>query len=133
MKIFFWISLLKVIFGAGILVIDWLTINVYEDTVLGIWLGLIWGFLLAWGVCFFCCWGLQNLFKKKPKTENDVKRSYFLSLLFSFYCIFNMLLLLLGKRNKGRGVILFLIFFGLQRVVLLDHKVVQNHEQWTVF
>ena len=73
---------------------------------------------------------LNNSIKyNRLNKENDIKSSYFLSLLFSFYGIFNILLLLLGKRNKYWGVGLFLIFLGLQRIVLIDHKNQITHER----
>ena len=129
MKLYLWISLWKVILWGGLILLDWLTINVYEDTAIGIWLGIVGAFLLSWWICFFACLGVQNLFRKRQKKENDIKSSYFLSLLFSFYGIFNILLLLLGKRNKYWGVGLFFIFLVLQRIVLIDHKNQITHER----
>jgi len=66
------------------------------------------------------------VFKKTLQTEEEIKKNYYLSLFFAFYCVFNIIVLLYGNRNKIRGVVLLVIFILLQHVVLSDKG---KHEQ----
>ncbi len=121
------LSIVKIILWIGILMVDYTTINIYEDPTIAIGLGLLWSFLLSRGACFFCCLGIQKVFKKTLQTEEEIKKNYYLSLFFAFYCVFNIIVLLYGNRNKIRGVVLLVIFILLQHVVLSDKG---KHEQW---
>lgn len=114
------LSLLKILLWLGIILIDYKTINIYEDPAIAIGLGLLWCFLFARWWCFFCCLWIQKIFKKTLQTEDEIKNNYVLSLLFAFYCVFNLIILLYGKWNKIWGILLLIIFIWLQHFILSD-------------
>ena len=81
-------------------------INVYEDPLVGIGLGLVGVFVLSRGVSFFVFFYVQELFRKIEYRERNLKDSYKLSLLFGLFSLINVLFLLLGSRNKRVGLLL---------------------------
>ena len=95
-------SVVKIILGGTILLVDYTMINVYEDPLIGIGLGLVGVFVLARGVSFFLFFYAQELFRKLEYRDRNLKDSYKLSLLFGLYSLINVLLLLLGSWNKWR-------------------------------
>ena len=56
-----------------------------------------------------------------------VKDSYKLSLLFGIFVIINILLILLGYRNKRIGIILLIGFVALQITLFADPKPSYDH------
>ena len=115
-------SLIKVVLGLIILIIDYTMINVFEDPVIGIGLGLVGTFVLAWGVSFFVFFYAQELFRKIEYRDRNLKDSYKLSFLFGLYALINVLLLLLGGWNKWRGLFLLGGFILLQYFLFLEPK-----------
>lgn len=61
--------------------------------------------------------------------ERLVKDSYKLSLLFGIFVMINVLLLLLGYRNKFVGIALLLGFVALQITLFSDQKESHGYNQ----
>lgn len=121
-------STIKIILGGVILLIDYTMINVYEDPLIGIGLGLVGVFILSRGVSFFIFFYTQELFRKLEYRDRNLKDSYKLSLLFGLYSLINVLLLLLGSWNKWRGLILLAGFILLQYLLFLEPKHGKSHQ-----
>jgi len=115
-------SLIKIFLGAIILLLDYTMINVFEDPLIGIGLGLVGIFMLSRGVSFFIFFYAQELFRKIEYKERNLKDSYKLSFLFGLYSLINVLLLLLGNWNKWVGLLLLIGFFILQYFLFLEPK-----------
>jgi hypothetical protein len=115
-------SVIKILLGLLILIIDYTMINVFEDPLIGIGLGLVGTFVLSWGVSFFIFFYAQELFRKIEFRDRNLKDSYKLSFLFGLYALINVLLLLLGLRNKWRGLALLTGFIVLQYFLFLEPK-----------
>jgi hypothetical protein len=115
-------SLLKIILGTGILLIDYTMINVFEDPLIGIGLGLVGSFILARGVSFFIFFYAQELFRRIELRDRNLSDSYKLSFLFGLYALINVLLLLLGSWNKWLGLALLVGFIVLQYFLFLEPK-----------
>jgi hypothetical protein len=113
-------SVIKILFGLIILIIDYTMINVFEDPLIGIGLGLVGTFVLSRWVSFFVFFYAQELFRKIEFKDRNLRDSYKLSLLFGLYALINVLLLLLGGRNKWRGLALLAGFIVLQYFLFLE-------------
>jgi len=105
-----------------ILILDYTLINVFEDPLIGIGLGLVGVFILSRGVSFFIFFYAQELFRKIEYRDRNLKDSYKLSFLFGLYSLINVLLLLLGNWNKWVGILLLIGFFVLQYFLFLEPK-----------
>ena len=125
MQLYYGAALGKCVLWALILLIDYTSINVYEDPTIGIGLGFLWMFILSWGLSFFLFLGVQKWYRHIEKGRL-VKDSYKLSLLFGIFVMINVLLLLLGYRNKFVGFALLLGFVALQITLFSDQK--ESHE-----
>lgn len=99
MYLYYIASLIKLVLGVLIMLITYTSINVYEDPVIGIALGIVGLFIAARGASFYLFLGIQKRFRDVSKTRL-IKDSYKLSLLFGIYVLFNALFLLLGYRSK---------------------------------
>ncbi|MFA5747810.1 MAG: hypothetical protein WC872_01720 [Candidatus Absconditabacterales bacterium] len=121
MKLYHIASIAKAILGLIIIIIDYTLINVYEDPVIGIGLGLLGTFIFAWGISFYLFIGIQKIFRNTDN-ERIVKDSYKLSLLFGIYIMINVLLLLLGYRGKLIGILLLIGFAILQISLFADNS-----------
>lgn len=107
------LSFLKILIGVTLLCVAFFTINIYEDTAIGISLLLFGLFFLSWGISFFLFMRLQDLFHQFPLTpEKKEKESYKLSLLFGLYILINIILLILEKRTKSLGFLLLFVFIA---------------------
>jgi hypothetical protein len=115
-------SLIKIILGITILLIDYTMINVFEDPLIWIGLWLIGSFILAWGASFFIFFYAQELFRRIEFRDRNLSDSYKLSFLFGLYALINVLLLLLGSRNKRMGIALLVGFILLQYFLFLEPK-----------
>ncbi len=118
-------SLIKLVLGALILLITYTSINVYEDPVIGIALGVVWIFIVARGASFYLFLGIQKRFREISQTRL-IKDSYKLSLLFGIYVLFNVLFLLLGHWTKFLGIILLVGFIILQVALFSEQKKTTN-------
>jgi len=114
-------SLAKFILGMGIMLITYTSINVYEDPVIGIGLGILWLFIAARGASFYLFLLLQKFFRDVSQ-DRLIKDSYKLSLLFGIYVLINALLLLLWYRSKFLWVILLVGFIVLQVTLFSEQK-----------
>lgn len=114
-------SLSKFVLGVLILIIDYTSINVYEDPAIGIGLGFLWLFIASRGGSFYLFLWIQKLYRHIDH-EQLVKDSYKLSLLFGIFVLINVLLLLLGFWNKWLGIILLGWFIALQVSLFSDPK-----------
>ena len=120
MQLYYIASLSKFVLGVLILIMDYTSINVYEDPAIGIGLWFLWLFIAAWGGSFFLFYRIQKFYRHIEKAQL-VKDSYKLSLLFGIFVILNVLLLLLGYWNKWLGIVLLGWFIALQ-VTLFSAK-----------
>ncbi len=114
-------AILKSILWIAILTITYTSINVYEDPIIALSLGFLWIFVLARWLSFFLFLFGQKLFNKLKSEDDAIKDSYKLSLLFWFFCIINVLLLVLSRRTKITGIILLIIFIWMQ-IFLFEKK-----------
>ena len=94
MHLYYIASLIKMVLGMLILLVTYTSINVYEDPMIGIGLGILGLFILARGASFYMFVGIQKFFRELPK-DRLIKDSYKLSLLFGIYVLINALFLLL--------------------------------------
>ena len=97
-------------------------INVFEDPLIGIGLGLMGSFILSRGISFFIFFYAQELFRRIEFRDRNLRDSYKLSFLFGMYALINVLLLLLGNRNKWLGLGLLVGFIILQYFLFLEPK-----------
>jgi len=125
MYLYYIASLIKFVLGVTIMIITYTSINVYEDPVIGIWLGILWLFIAARGASFFLFLGIQKFFRDIPK-DRLVKDSYKLSLLFGIYALINALFLLLWYRSIFLGLILLVGFIIIQMVLFSEQKKTTN-------
>lgn len=114
-------SLAKFILGVLILIIDYTSINVYEDPAIGIGLWFLGLFIAAWWGSFYVFYWIQKRYRHIEKLQL-IKDSYKLSLLFGIFVILNVLLLLLGYWNKWLGIVLLGGFIALQVTLFSDPK-----------
>lgn len=114
-------SLIKLVLGLIILLITYTSINVYEDPVIGIGLGVLWLFIFARGISFYLFLGIQKFFREISQTRL-IKDSYKLSLLFGIFVLINALFLLLWHRSKFLWAILLIGFIVLQVTLFSEHK-----------
>ena len=108
------IAFAKIILGALILLITYTCINVYDDPVIALSLWFLWIFILARWISFFVFLFEQRLFHQLKSEEQLKKDSYKLSLLFWIFCIINVLLILLSRRNKLVWLALLILFILMQ-------------------
>ncbi len=118
-------SLIKLILGLLIILITYTSINIYEDPIIGIWLGMLWLFIAARGASFYLFLGIQKLFRDISETRL-IKDSYKLSLLFGIYVLINALFLLLWYRSKILWLILLVGFIVLQVTLFSEQKKTTN-------
>ncbi|MCF7834980.1 hypothetical protein K9M48_02900 [Candidatus Gracilibacteria bacterium] len=114
-------SITKLILGILILILVYSYINVYEDPSVGLSLAFLGLFITLRGLSFFIFILAQNFFRSKKDKDRVIKDSYKLSLLFGIYAIINVLLIVLGTRNKILGIVL-LIGFVLIQILLFSDK-----------
>ncbi|HKL44153.1 MAG TPA: hypothetical protein VJ892_02660 [Candidatus Absconditabacterales bacterium] len=120
LRFYYIASIVKLVLGLFIVIVTYTSINIYEDPTIGISLGFIGSFITIRGFSFFLFLRGQKLFRKKDE-ERIIKDSYKLSLLFGIYAIINILLLILGNRNKLVGLLL-LGGFILSHILLLENS-----------
>ena len=125
MYLYYIASLIKFVLGIAIMLITYTSINVYEDPVIGIGLGILWLFIAARGASFFLFLWIQKFFRDISK-ERLVKDSYKLSLLFGIYVLINALFLLLWYRSKFLWLLLLVGFIILQVVLFSEQKKTTN-------
>lgn len=118
LRFYYIASIIKLILWLFIILVTYTSINIYEDPTIWISLWFIWSFIAIRWFSFFLFLRGQKLFRKKEE-ERIVKDSYKLSLLFGIYAIINILLLILGSRNKLIGILL-LWWFILIHILLLE-------------
>jgi len=118
-------SLIKFVLGALIMLITYTSINVYEDPVIGIGLGMLWLFIAARWASFYLFLALQKFFREASK-DRLIKDSYKLSLLFGIYVLINALFLLLWYRSTFLWIILLVGFIILQVLLFSEQKKTTN-------
>lgn len=121
MQLYHIASLSKFVLGVLILIIDYTSINVYEDPAIGIGLGFLWLFIAAWGASFYLFLRIQKRYRHIDDIQLS-KDSYKLSLLFGIFVILNAMLLLLWYWNKFVGIWLLVGFIALQVSLFPDPK-----------
>ena len=114
-------AIIKIILWIAVLLITYTSINVYEDPIIALSLGFLWIFILAWWLSFFLFLLWQRLFHKLKSDEDATKDSYKLSLLFWFFCIINVLLLVMSRWNKTIWLIILVVFILIQ-IFLFEKK-----------
>lgn len=119
-------SLIKLLLGLLIMLITYTSINVYEDPMIGITLGMLWLFIASRGASFYLFLAIQKFFREVSQ-ERLVKDSYKLSLLFGIYVLINALFLLLWYRSKILWLILLVGFIILQ-VILFSEPNIKTDE-----
>ena len=120
-NLYYTTAVIKIVLWIIVLLITYTSINVYEDPVIALSLWFLWVFILAWWASFFLFLLWQKLFHKLKSDEDAVKDSYKLFLLFWFFCIINVLLLLMSRRNKSVGLIILIVFIFIQ-IFLFEKK-----------
>lgn len=126
MRLYHLASLIKFVLGVLIMIITYTSINVYEDPIIGIGLGMLWLFIAARGASFYLFLALQKFFRDVSQ-ERLIKDSYKLSLLFGIYVLINALFLLLWYRTKFLWIIL-LVWFIILQVTLFSEQKKQTNE-----
>lgn len=121
MQLYHIASLAKFVLWVIILIIDYTTINVYEDPAFGIGLGFLWLFIASRGASFYLFLWIQKRYRHADNIRL-IKDSYKLSLLFGIFVILNVLLLLLWYRNKFIWIGLLVGFVALQISLFSDQK-----------
>ncbi len=114
-------SLGKLVLGVVIMFITYTSINVYEDPVVGIGLGILWLFIAARWASFYLFIMIQKRFRD-VSPDRLIKDSYKLSLLFGIFVLINALFLLLWYRSKFLWLILLVGFIILQVLLFSEQK-----------
>lgn len=125
MHLYYIASLIKLVLWMLILLVTYTSINVYEDPMIGIGLGILGLFILARGASFYMFLGIQKFFRELPK-DRLIKDSYKLSLLFGIYVLINALFLLLWYRSIFLWIILLVGFVVLQVALFSEQKKTTN-------
>jgi O-antigen/teichoic acid export membrane protein len=121
MQLYHIAALSKFVLWVLILIVDYTSINVYEDPTIGIALWFLWLFIAAWGASFYLFLWIQKWYRHVDQLRL-IKDSYKLSLLFGIFVILNVLLLLLWYRNKFLWIGLLVWFVALQISLFSDPK-----------
>jgi len=121
MHLYYIASLIKIILGAGVLILTYTFINVYEDPLVGISLVMVGLFIASRGASFYLFLAIQKRFRNLSP-DRLVKDSYKLSLLFGIFVIINALLLFLWYRSKFLWLILLVGFVILQVLLFSEQK-----------
>ena len=121
MYVYHIVSLIKFVLGVIILIVTYTCINVYEDPIIGIALGILGIFIASRWASFYLFLGIQKFFREVSQ-ERLIKDSYKLSLLFGIYVLINALFLLLWYRSKILWLLLLVGFVVLQVVLFSEHK-----------
>ena len=115
-----YLSMIKLIVWLLILFIDYVTINVFEDPLVAIWILLVGGFLVFWWASFFFFLFIQNLFQSKVVKNSHETESYKLSFLFWMYALINIILILMWHWNKMWWLIILWWFILLLYFLMMD-------------
>jgi len=121
MRLYHIASVIKIILGAGILLLTYTFINVYEDPLIGIGLSMVGLFIVSRGASFYLFLAIQKRFRNLS-SDRLIKDSYKLSLLFGIFIIINALLVFLWYRSKFLWLILLLGFIILQVLLFSEQK-----------
>ena len=113
-------SLIKTIFWILLLVIDFTMISPKDDLAIALTLGLIWVFLLLWGVSYFLFYWIQRLFITKVSKERMKKDAYKTSFLFWLFCLINVLLLVAELWTKWLWIVCLILFIAMQYAIFTD-------------
>ena len=113
-------SLIKTVFGIILLVIDFTMISPKDDLAIALTLGLIWVFLLLWGVSYFLFYWIQRLFITKVSKERMKKDAYKTSFLFWLFCLINVLLLVAELWTKWLWIVCLILFIAMQYAIFTD-------------
>lgn len=113
-------SLIKTIFWAILLVIDFTMISPKDDLAIALTLGLIWVFLLLWGISYFVFYRVQRLFITKVSKERMKKDAYKTSFLFWLFCLINVLLLVAELWTKWLWLLCLVLFIAMQYAIFTD-------------
>ena len=109
-------SLIKIVVGALILLLVYFYVNVYDDPLVAISFSFLGIFIVSRGLSFYAFFGLTRLFSSRAKTH-VASYSYKMSLLFGIFMLLNVLLLLMGQRNRLWGGLLIVGFVVLQIIL----------------
>ena len=99
--------------GAVILLLVYFYVNVYQDPLVAISFSFLGIFIVSWGVSFYLFFGATRLFSSRASTH-IASYSYKVSLLFGVFMLLNVLLLLMGQRNRLWGGLLIVGFVVVQ-------------------
>jgi fatty acid desaturase len=113
-------SLIKTIFWAILLVIDFTMISPKDDLAIALTLGLIWVFLLLWWISYFVFYRVQRLFITKVSKERMKKDAYKTSFLFWLFCLINVLLLVAELWTKWLWLLCLVLFIAMQYAIFTD-------------
>ena len=113
-------SLIKTIFWAILLVIDFTMISPKDDLAIALTLGLIWIFLLLWWISYFVFYRVQRLFITKVSKERMKKDAYKTSFLFWLFCLINVLLLVAELWTKWLWLLCLVLFIAMQYAIFTD-------------
>ena len=113
-------SLIKTVFWILLLVIDFTMISPKDDLAIALTLGLIWVFLLLWGVSYFLFYWIQRLFITKVSKERMKKDAYKTSFLFWLFCLINVLLLVAELWTKWLWIVCLILFIAMQYAIFTD-------------
>lgn len=113
-------SLIKTIFWAILLVIDFTMISPKDDLAIALTLGLIWIFLLLWWISYFIFYRVQRLFITKVSKERMKKDAYKTSFLFWLFCLINVLLLVAELWTKWLWLLCLVLFIAMQYAIFTD-------------
>lgn len=120
-------SLIKLVLGAIVLIIDATTISVKDDTAIALILGLIGVFVVARGISYFIFFWSQWLFSTKISEERMQKDAYKCSFLFGLFALINILLLIAELWSKWIGLLCIVAFMAMQYVIFTDPKRKNDH------
>lgn len=115
-----YLSLVKLTVWTILLLVDYFSINVFEDPIIAIWIVLIGCFFISWWASYFFFFFVQKFFRKNINNENFESESYKLSLLFWLYALVNILLIFLWHWSKVWWLILLWWFILLLYFLMMD-------------
>lgn len=115
-------SLIKLLLGLVVVVIDALLISIKEDPAIALTLGMIGVFLFFWGLSYFLFYGAQWLVSTKISKERMQSDAYKSAFLFGLFALVNVLLLVAGFWTKWLSLALVVVFLGMQYIIFTDPK-----------
>lgn len=123
MKLYHWMSIVKIIVWASILLLIRFFVDYQQDPIVAFSSIFVWVFIFVRWIGFYIFRWANTIFYPNWNKTNIIKKSHKLSLLFGFYILINIALIFQEARNKAIWILILVGFITLQIFISLpDYK-----------